>query len=146
MELLARFFFDGGGIGFERLDLIGVLIVFFLHALNLTLQRLHLGPLLPIHNHAVGSEHGVQHQSHNKENGSHSSQTTPLHCQPRPNRTRTFNATAGQCLRLRSMILGLNHRLIDSQTNGMTNTNTPTDNRAESFLCTWKDAYSRRWS
>ena len=48
--------------GSDLSDLIcsDVLTVFLLHALDLTLKRLHLGVLLAIDDHAVGSKHGVQ--------------------------------------------------------------------------------------
>jgi hypothetical protein len=42
------------------------------------------------------------------------------------------------------LILGLSHRLVDGLPHGMTNT--PTNNRAESFLSSRKNTYSRRWS
>src|SRR5208282_3038661 len=46
VELLARFLLDGSRIGFQRFDLVDVLIVFLLQTLDLTLERLHLGALL----------------------------------------------------------------------------------------------------
>src|SRR6202162_6456551 len=82
VELLARFLLDGGRIGFERSDLIDVLIVFFLHALDLSLERLHLGVLLAIDDHAVRSEHGVQQQPYDKKDSGRVSQTAPPQREP----------------------------------------------------------------
>jgi len=82
MKLLARFLLDGSRIGFERSDLVNVEIIFFLQTLDLTPKRLHLGVLLAIDDHAVRSEHGVQHQPYYKKDRGRGSQTAPLPREP----------------------------------------------------------------
>src|SRR5271157_4345986 len=132
VKLLAGFLLDGGGIGFERSDLVDVLAVFLLQAFDLTLERLQFGVLLAIDHHAVGSEHGVQQQPCDKKDRGRGSQTMPLQGEPRPGRARAFDPARRHGLCPWSLILGLTHGL--------------TDDRAEAFLRTWKDAHSRRWS
>ena len=59
MQLFAGLFLDGSRVGLERLNLIGKLGVFLLQSADLTLQRLQLGALLSIDDHAVCPKHGM---------------------------------------------------------------------------------------
>src|ERR1039458_4419652 len=133
VELLARFLLDGSRVGFERSDLLDVLTVFVPQAPDFTVQRLHLGALLPINHHAVGSEHGVQQYYDDKKDGGHGSQPTPLQRQPRPDWARAFDPTSRRSLRLWRLVPGL-------RKDGLRK------DRAKAFLPPWKKAHSRRWS
>ena len=135
MQLLARFLLDRRRVGLERLDLVDVQTIFFLQALDVILQRLHLGALLPVYDHAIGSEHGVQQYAHDQNNRGCSPETTPLQCQPRPRRPRTLDPPRRRSLSPRSLILSLPHSLAHRLIEG----------RAQTFLSPWKEAHSRRW-
>src|ERR1700690_241701 len=141
VQLFARFLLDRGRIGLEGFDLVHVLTVFFLQAVDFFPQGLQLGAFLAIDHHAVGAEHGVQEYSNYKKDGSGGSQTTPLQSQPRPRRARAFNPTRRRGFGLWALMPGLTkgvpHGLIHSATHRLTHRLT------QGGASAWKDKYPR---
>src|SRR5437868_37099 len=68
MKLLAGFFLNALRVTFELLDLLVVIRVFFLNAIDVLLKRLILCPFGAINHHAIRAE-GHVHKQPDRKNG-----------------------------------------------------------------------------
>src|SRR4029077_18785987 len=81
-QLLASFLLDGLGIGLQRFDLPAVVVVLLLQSINLFLQVLIFGALLPVNHHAVGAKHNMKKQPARGARHSGSRKPPPSAIQP----------------------------------------------------------------
>ena len=64
MQLLARFFLNRAGIGFQILDLAGIAVVFVLQRVDFLLQAMVVSAFFAVDDHAVGPESYMHEQPH----------------------------------------------------------------------------------
>ena len=82
MELFAGLFFYRLGIGVQRSDALHIVLVFFLEAVDVALERLEFGVLLAVDDHAIGAEQRMQKQSKGKQGGGGGAEAAPLGGEP----------------------------------------------------------------